>query len=81
MAIILHKATYASETWTLKKEVLKRLEVFEMQYLISIYGVTLYEPNTHKHSETKRLRRFGHVTRIPEEIFYSVFPNPRLTKR
>ena len=39
-ALILPIATYAAETWTLKAEEIRRLEVFEMRCLRNILGIT-----------------------------------------
>ena len=78
-ALILPIAVYASETWTLKTEDTRKLEVFEMRCLRAILGVSLRDRytnervrNTLQITETitevikkKRLRWFGHVTRKP----------------
>lgn len=82
-SLILPIAIYAGETWTLKAEDARRLEVFEMRCLRAILGVTRRERLTNEYirrelemTETitdvvrkKRLRWFGHVLRRPPESY------------
>ena len=80
-ALILPIAMYAAETWTLKAENTRRLEVFEMRCLRAILGVTRRDRLRNEFVrktlnvqntitvvvKQKRLRWFGHVTRRPPE--------------
>ncbi len=82
-ALIVPIATYASETWTLRADDIRKLEVFEMRCLRAILGVTRRDrlSNEHirknlqvKHTITevtryKRLRWFGHIARRPPESY------------
>jgi hypothetical protein len=82
-ALIEPIATYAAETWTLKAEDSRKLEVFEMRCLRAILGVTRRDRLRNHHiraalnvSSTisdvikqKRLRWFGHITRRPPESY------------
>ena len=79
-ALIVPIAIYGAETWTLKAEDSRRLEVFEMRCLRAIRGVTLRDrlrnddireqlgamPTITKVIRERRLRWFGHVMRRPE---------------
>ena len=77
--LVLSILLYGAETWTLKKEDENRLLVFEMACLRKILGVSRLDKirNTSiRHSlkisqtvinkiQTKRLRFFGHIQRMP----------------
>ena len=82
-ALILPIAIYASETWTLKNEDVRRLLVFEMRCLRAILGISRKERKTNEFVrkalgikqtiseiiQRKRLKWFGHVVRRNEESF------------
>ena len=84
-ALILPIATYASETWTLKSEDVRKLEVFERRCLRAILGITrlhkvkneqVYKRLCMENTITdviknKRLRWFGHLTRKPNSSMVS----------
>ena len=85
-ALILPIAIYASETWTLKAEDERRLEVFEMRCLRRILGVSLRERRTNESIrkalgmpnsiteviKRKRLKWFGHISRRPPNSYVSL---------
>lgn len=85
-ALILPIVIYASETWTLRAEEARKLEVFEMRCLRTIMGVTLRDRlrnervRSHLKMETsiidvvreKRNRWFEHVVRRPQDEYVSV---------
>ena len=80
-ALILPIATYGSESWTLRKADMLKLEAFEMRCLRSILGVRLLDKVKnvdirHRLKITKtiseeigqrRLKWFGHVVRMPQQ--------------
>ena len=80
-ALILPIAIYASETWTLRAEEGRMLEVFGMRCLRAIMGVTLRDRMTNdrvrrelgmEFTITQMIRKkrnnwFGHVVRRPRE--------------
>jgi len=82
-ALIEPIATYAAETWTLRAEDTRMLEVFEMRCLRAILGVTRRDRLSNdkirealKVNNTisdvirrKRLRWFGHITRRPTKSY------------
>ena len=82
-SLILPIAIYAGETWTLKAEDARRLEVFEMRCLRTIMGITGMDRVTNENvrgelemNETitdivrkKRLKWFGHTIRRPPESY------------
>ena len=84
-ALILPIAIYASESWTLKANDNRKLEVFEMRCLRAILGVSIRDrmPNDKvrktlnirtsitEEIQKRRLRWFGHVSRRPPENFVS----------
>ncbi len=79
--LILPIAIYASETWTLRKEDARRLEVFEMRCLRALMGVTRRDRLRNEYIreqigvmesivevvKRKRLKWFGHVMRRPPD--------------
>ena len=85
-SIIVPTALYGAETWGLKVEDKKRLDVFENKCLRSMCGVTIWDRKTNEkirgqtgidsklsdRAEQRTLRWFGHMERMNEE---------RLTKR
>ena len=85
-ALILPIAIYASETWTLKAEDERRLEVFEMRCLRRILGVSLRERRTNESIrkalgmpnsiteviKRKRLKWFGHISRRSPNSYVSL---------
>ncbi|KAK3883301.1 hypothetical protein Pcinc_012338 [Petrolisthes cinctipes] len=82
-SLILPIAIYAGETWTLRAEDTRRLEVFEMRCLRAIMGIRRIQRVTNEHirrelnvNETiteiirrKRLKWFGHTMRRPPESY------------
>ena len=80
-SIIVPTALYGAETWGLKVEDKKRLDVMEMKCLRSMSGVTIWDRNTNEsirgrtgvksklsnRAEQKTLRWFGHMERMNEE--------------
>ena len=78
-SLILSILLYGAETWTTKKDDENRLKVFEMSCLRRILGVSRLGKIRNSHIKqslnlkisvadrvsTKRLKYFGHVTRIP----------------
>lgn len=85
-ALILPIAIYASETWTLRAEETRKLEVFEMRCLRAILGVTLRDRLRNERVrrelglestitdiiKKKRNSWFGHVVRRPQDEYIAV---------
>ena len=77
-ALILPVLLYGSETWTVLKSDLNKLEVFQMRCLRQILGISLRDritnetvrvrsqnqPRIEEQIERRRLRRFGHTCRM-----------------
>src|ERR1700733_10957459 len=87
--LVLSALMYNSETWTLKEKQKQRLRVFEMACLRKIEGVTrwdrirneeIYIRLNIKHDivdriQNRRLRYFGHVTRMQNERYPKIALN------
>ena len=87
--LVLSALLYNSETWTLKETQKQRLRVFEMACLRKIEGVTrrdrirneeIYNRLNIKHDivdriQNRRLRYFGHVTRMQNERYPKIALN------